>query len=297
MNAENLKYVLITAAHNEADFIEKVIISVINQKHRPAEWIIVSDNSTDQTEEIVSKYLTEHNYIKLIINKREEGYDFTSKVFALNLGINKLKTMDYNFIGILDADVSFNPEFYSTLIAEFNKNKLLGIAGGEYFDIVKGKKQYVKPSPYSVRGATQFFKRECFEQIDGIKPMKYGGEDALACYTARMYGWEIKNVNNLIVLHLKPTGMTNGNITRTRFREGMADYGLGYYPAFFMTKCIKRILEKPFLVGSTLRLLGYSFHFISNNKINLSRDLLNFIRTDQKNRLKIFMKDKQHLLK
>lgn len=36
-------YVLITAAHNEEDFIEKTIQSVISQTHAPLTWIIVND--------------------------------------------------------------------------------------------------------------------------------------------------------------------------------------------------------------------------------------------------------------
>ena len=93
----NSKYILITAAHNEERYIEKTILSVINQEQKPAEWIIVSDGSTDSTESIIRKYLKEYDFIKLIINDRTEGRDFASKVFALNLGINKTQTSDYRF--------------------------------------------------------------------------------------------------------------------------------------------------------------------------------------------------------
>ena len=62
MNKE--KYILITAARNEQDFIEKTILSVINQLHKPTEWIIVSDGSTDNTESIVRKYASENSLYK-----------------------------------------------------------------------------------------------------------------------------------------------------------------------------------------------------------------------------------------
>ena len=51
-----LEYVLITPAHNEEEFIEKTIQSVIAQTVLPKKWIIVNDGSTDRTEEIVHKY-------------------------------------------------------------------------------------------------------------------------------------------------------------------------------------------------------------------------------------------------
>jgi len=278
-------YVLITAAYNEETYIEKTIISVINQKQLPVQWIIVSDNSTDETENIVTKYLSDYKFIKLVINKRKEGRNFASKVYALNTGINNLTVQDYNFIGILDADVTFEADFYSTLISEFEKNEKLGIAGGDYYDIVKGKNVYVKPSPYSIRGATQFFRRDCFQNIGGLTPMKYGGEDALACYAARMNGWEIKNFEELVVLHLRPTGTVGGNILRARFRDGFVEYHLGYHPLFQFVKCLKRLKTKPLFIGSLLRFVGYWCAFIKKEKRNLSKELIDFIKKDQIDRV------------
>ena len=46
-------YVLITPARNEAQFIELTIKAVVAQTIRPIRWIIVSDGSTDGTDEIV----------------------------------------------------------------------------------------------------------------------------------------------------------------------------------------------------------------------------------------------------
>lgn len=279
------KYILITAANNEQDFIEKTILSVINQLHKPAEWIIVSDGSTDTTESIVSKYALENSFIKLLLNNRKEGRDFASKVYALNIGLNNIHSSEYDYIGILDADVTFEKNYYSSLIEEFRENPKLGIAGGKYFDIISGKKVPVYPSPYSVRGATQFFRKECFDKIDGIKPIKYGGEDALACYAARMCGWEIKNIDRLIVLHHRPTGITGSHIFRTRFRDGFVEYNLAYHPLFQLVKCIKRIPEKPVLIGSILRFLGYWYLFAKVEKRVISEDLTNYIRQDQLSRI------------
>ena len=283
MNKE--KYILITAAHNEQDFIEKTILSVLNQLHKPAEWIIVSDGSTDTTESIVSKYASANSFIKLLINNRKEGRDFASKVYALNIGLKNIQTSEYDYIGILDADVSFEKDYYSSLIEEFEKNPKLGIAGGNYFDIIGGKKVPVYPSPYSVRGATQFFRKECFDKIDGIKPIKFGGEDALACYAARMYGWEIKNIDSLIVLHHRPTGITGSHIFRTRFRDGFVEYNLGYHPLFQLVKCIKRIFEKPFFIGSTLRFGGFWFAYLKREKRIVSKEMIKFIREEQLSRI------------
>jgi glycosyltransferase involved in cell wall biosynthesis len=280
------KYILITAAHNEEKFIELTIKSVINQQLKPLQWVIVNDNSTDRTGEIIKKYLRDNNFIKLLNIKRKDGRDFSSKVYAINEGFKSLKNIEFDFIGILDADVSFEPNFYSTLIAEFHKNKKLGIVGGDYFDIVNGQKKYIKPSPYSVRGATQFFRRECFEQIGGLIPLKYGGEDALACYAARKHGWDLLNVKGLIVIHHKPTGSGSRNMIKANFFSGIMEHHLGYHPLFQFFKTISRLFQPPFIVGGICRFAGYWYsNFKGINDIKKNDEIYQFIKRDQLKRL------------
>jgi glycosyltransferase involved in cell wall biosynthesis len=48
-----LRYVLVTPARKEAQFIELTIKSMVAQIVRPLKWVIVSDGSTDGTDDIV----------------------------------------------------------------------------------------------------------------------------------------------------------------------------------------------------------------------------------------------------
>ena len=50
-------FVLITPARNEAAFIELTIQSVVGQTVLPLKWVIVSDGSTDGTDDIVKRYV------------------------------------------------------------------------------------------------------------------------------------------------------------------------------------------------------------------------------------------------
>src|SRR2546429_3951207 len=98
------KYVLITPARNEAQFIELTIRSVVAQTVRPLKWIIVSDGSTDGTDNIVSKYAAEHPWIELVrVPERRERH-FAGKVLAFNAGYAKLRKLNYDAIGSLDGD-------------------------------------------------------------------------------------------------------------------------------------------------------------------------------------------------
>ena len=57
------------------------------------------------------------------------------KYRAFNDGIEKLKEVGFDFIGNLDADVSFGPLYFERLLEEFVRNPRLGIAGGEIIDV------------------------------------------------------------------------------------------------------------------------------------------------------------------
>ena len=67
------KYVLITAARNEEALIENTIKCIIAQTIKPILWIIVSDDSTDRTDEIVQSYANIYNFITFIRNKRTDN--------------------------------------------------------------------------------------------------------------------------------------------------------------------------------------------------------------------------------
>ena len=86
MHNSKLKYVLITPAHNEGKFIEKTIQSVVSQTILPLKWVIVSDGSTDNTDEIIKKYLDQNPWIELLHLSRERERNFAAKVDAFNAG-------------------------------------------------------------------------------------------------------------------------------------------------------------------------------------------------------------------
>src|SRR4030067_2967547 len=103
-------YVLITPARNEESFIENTIRSVISQTLLPQKWVIVSDGSTDRTDDIVKKYTRDHPWIELIRMPEHRDHHFDAKVHCFNAGYEKVKNIEYNVIGNLDADVSFEKD-------------------------------------------------------------------------------------------------------------------------------------------------------------------------------------------
>ena len=176
MNSEYLSYVLLTAARNEEEYIENVIISVMAQSRRPRKWVIVSDGSTDETDRIVRSYESKTDFIVFARRDDRSGsVDFARKVQALRHGQSMLEDLSYGFIGNLDADITFDAGYFETLLGEFREHPKLGIAGGTLYEPVNGRfmPRYLSEPQY-VPGAVQLFRRACFEQIGGYALSRWG---------------------------------------------------------------------------------------------------------------------------
>ena len=214
-----VKYVLITAAKNEELFIEKTIQSVLNQTIKPARWVIVSDGSTDRTNDIVEQCSKKNKFIDLIALPPNKERNFSSKVNALNLALRKFEGTEFDFIGNLDADVTLDKSYYEEVFGSFQSNPKLGIAGGIIIDCIDDKEYPQNISLNSVAGAIQVFRKQCFEKIGYYIPFKYGGEDAYLEIMARMMGWDVQTLAELKVHHHRPTGTGMGSLVKSKFEK------------------------------------------------------------------------------
>src|SRR5437660_9374334 len=88
--AKPCRYVLITPARNEAAFIELTIKSVVQQTVRPKHWVIVSDGSTDGTDDIVKKYTAQHDWIELLRMPERKERHFGGKVDCFDAGYARI---------------------------------------------------------------------------------------------------------------------------------------------------------------------------------------------------------------
>ncbi|MFZ1519517.1 MAG: glycosyltransferase family 2 protein [Ignavibacteriaceae bacterium] len=279
-------YVLITAAKNEAEFIEKTIISVINQTILPKKWVIVNDGSTDATKKIVDRFIQNYKFIELINLNKSESRSFGAKANAVMYAYNKIKDIDFEFIGNLDADIYFEPNYYENMLKlMFNYNKL-GIAGGKRFDFCNGKFKILKSANNSVGGPFQFFRRECFESIKGYEPLEFGGIDALAEIKARELGWEVKSFPEYFLFHQRCTGEArNKSIYKRNIIDGKKFYKLGYHPLFFSFKFLSNIFKKPYLLGYFLNLYGFFSLLVVREEKYATPNTVKFLQQEQIKRL------------
>jgi len=281
------EYVLVTAARNEADYIEKTIEAVIAQSALPKKWVIVSDGSTDGTDEIIKKYTSEYEFIQLIRKNGSDNRNFGSKVLAIHTGYALLDDCKFEYFGNLDADITFDEKYYESILNRFDKYPNLGIAGGKIIDIgYENKEQTNNISLDSVGCAVQCFRRRCYEGIGGYLPLEIGGEDAAAEILARMQHWEVRTFPDIHVFHHRPMGTGMWSVWGARFFYGVENYTLGYHPLFFFFKSINRMKMRPYILGSVLMLSGYLFSYFTGKKKELPEDVVYYFRNEQMNKIK-----------
>jgi len=227
-----LRYVLITPARNEEAYIRLTIESVISQTVLPERWVIVSDGSTDRTDEIVKEYLNAYPWMELLRIPDRRERSFAGKVTCFEAGYKKLSQghVHYDIIGNLDGDISFEPDYMEFLLSKFENIADLGMAGTPFLENGYSSIRDSFEGSKHVAGGCQLFRRQCFEEIGGYVPNKEGGIDWIAVTTARMKGWKTISFKEKVFFHHRKlgTGGTPGIIAL--FNYGKKDYYLGNHP-------------------------------------------------------------------
>lgn len=290
-----LEYVLVTPARNEAAFIEQTLQSVVAQTVLPKRWVIVSDGSTDGTDEIVRKYQDGREWLELVRLPERQERHFAAKVQAFNAGYERVKDLSFEVIGNIDADVSFGEDFLAYLLAQFEAMPELGVAGTHY---IEGDFHSYRDSYINVRhvnGQCQLFRRACFEHIGGYMPIKGGGIDWVAVTTARMKDWKTYSFGERIFYHHRKMGTAGSNELMSRFKYGKKDYFLGGHPLWQLFRGTFQMAKKPYLIGGLALLLGYFWCWATRLERPVSQELMRFHRKEQLDRLRQLFIGRLHL--
>jgi poly-beta-1,6-N-acetyl-D-glucosamine synthase len=285
-------YALITPARNEAEFIELTIKSVVAQTILPCKWIIVSDGSTDGTDDIVRKYASDHPWIELLRMPERSERHFAGKVEAFTTAYNCIRGLTFETIVSLDGDISFGEDYLSFLLRKLAEDPALGVVGTPFKEPSSQTYDYRFVNIEHVSGACQVFRRKCFEEIGGYVPVKGGGIDLLAVITARMKGWKTRTFTEKVCIHHRQMGTAQHGVLRARFKTGAKDYAFGNHPIWELFRTVRQMTQRPFAIGALVLLSGYIWAQIRGVERPVSRELVKFQRREQMQRLWKFFADK-----
>ncbi len=221
-----MKYCIVIPAHNEQDFIALTLDSILSQTLLPQKVIIVNDNSTDDTENIIDSYISKNDFFQKLNTVSSTAHMPGSKVInAFNKGFDVLD-VDYNFIVKLDADIILPNNYFESISQIFVKNSKVGIAGGFAYE-KNDSQEWLLNHPMNkdhVRGAFKAYSKDCFKAIGGLKSAM--GWDTIDELLAQFHGFKITTDETLKVKHLRPTG--NAYNKKARILQGKAMYTMNY---------------------------------------------------------------------
>lgn len=283
-------YVLITPARNEEAFIGRTLESVVQQTYPPRKWVIVNDGSTDATLEIVEPYAKTCDWIELVNLPVRRDRHFAAKVEAFNAGLARVRNLDYQVIGNLDADVSLDTDHFEFLLSKFSKDPRLGVAGTVFREEGYNSETDSLEGQLHVAGQCQLFRRECFDEIGGYFANRGGGIDWIAVTTARMRGWKTRSFREKSFFHHRHLGTAERSHFAAAFSYGEKDYYLGGHPVWELFRVAFRMAKKPYVLEGVALGLGYGWAAARRLKRPVPKELIAFHRREQMRKLGAILK-------
>jgi biofilm PGA synthesis N-glycosyltransferase PgaC len=107
--------------------------------------------------------------------------------------------------------------------------------------------------------------------------------------TARMKGWQTRTFLEKPYLHHRPMGTATQHILQVNLKGGRTDYVLGNHPVWQLCRCLYQMTRRPFLLGGSLRLVGYMWAMVRRLEFQVPPDLVQFRRGEQMRRLTRFV--------
>jgi poly-beta-1,6-N-acetyl-D-glucosamine synthase len=280
-----MQYVLITAARNEERFIEQTIRAVMVQSRPPMRWVICSDGSTDQTDEIIGRNLPQCPWLSYLRLPEHRDRDFASKIECFKVGYRAVQDLPFDVIGNLDADITFENDYMAFLLDRLACMPNLGVVGTRFIENGRQIYDHRFMSANHVSGGCQLFRRACFEEIGGYLPMRGGGEDWAAVTTARMKGWVTQSFSEKLFVHHRPMGTAGNTLLRAQLRQGERDYLTGGHPLWQLFRSFYQMRRPPYVMGGTCLLLGFTWAALRRLPRPVPMELVRFHRGEQMARL------------
>lgn len=270
-----MKYYIVIPTYNEEQFIGLTLQSLADQTVLPTKVIVVNDNSTDSTAEIVLAFAEKNPWISLVTKTSSAIHLPGSKVIqAFQKGLESIDE-DYDLIVKVDADLIFPSNYFETIIQHFESDATIGMVGG--FCYIEKNGEWILENLTDkdhIRGALKAYRKATFKQIGGLRAqMGWDTVDELLC---KFYNWKVVTDESLHVKHLKPTG-ANYNKT-ARYKQGEAFYTLGYGFIITAIASLKLALRKGKLFLFIDYLIGFWKAKLSKKPMLVTDEQAQFIR-------------------
>lgn len=245
-------YILTTPCKNEEKSLPKLAESIVNQSITPNLWLIVNDNSNDNSAKILRDLEAKYDWIHVVTSegmKRDLSFHYANIVnngMSEALKICSSEKIPFKYIALIDADMILEKCFFEKMIEKFENDPQLGVASGstayfESYKLVTEKGRDDLPI-----GGLRVWKKACFIETGGF-PISYSA-DSVSNVLAILHGWKTKKFDDILGTQTRRTGSAEG-LWKGYRTKGESDYYRDYHPLYVLFKFIKYSFTHPFYLG------------------------------------------------
>jgi len=244
-------YVAVTTAKNEQHSISATIMSVLNQSHPPELYVVVDDDSEDDTPQIIKRHPVEYIQIRApAIPVRS-----FNMLRGLITGINKVteKAPEWFFLLKIDADSILPEDYVERLLTRMESNPRVGIASG----VMNNRKlRRTRPSD-----GAKIYRRECWDEIGGLDMIV--GWDTHGVIKANKEGWNTRAYADIRYIERRSSRKTK---LKGWMQTGFNRYYLGYPLFHTFWVAVEYLNDYPYILGSIVMILGHLVAGLSRNR-------------------------------
>jgi glycosyltransferase involved in cell wall biosynthesis len=231
-----LRYAVITPARDEAENLPRLAESLLAQSVLPERWLVVDNGSRDGTGELVAKLHAASPWVQLLVTHGEQSAVRGRPIVrALHAALEEL-TDPPDVVVNVDADISFDRDFFERLLGAFEQDSTLGIASGTCYELEcdEWRERHVTGS--TVWGATRAYRWDCLQQVLPLEERL--GWDGIDEFKANSLGWSTRTLKSLAFRHHRKEGERDGGQFRARVAQGRSAWYMGYRPWYLALRAL-----------------------------------------------------------
>ena len=239
----SLSYAVVTPVRDEAANLDRLGACLAAQAVTPTAWVIVDTGSSDATLDVAQELEDALPWASTAGIAENGGHVRGGPIVrAFQAGIESLDPRA-DLVAKVDADVSFEGDYFARLVQAFTDNASLGIASGTCYEEEAGAWRPRYGTGLSVWGAARVYRAACLEDVLPLEERI--GWDGIDVLRAHAGGWETRIIEDLPFRHHRPEGIRDGARHRAWAAQGSAAYYMGYRPSYLLARTVHRALREP----------------------------------------------------